>query len=376
MKSKYKFSELIEEISEQNTELKYGLDDIVGVTIEKGLIPTIANLQQTALNKFYIVKPDTFVYNPRTHGVRLGMGFNKTNYTYITSWNNIAFKVKDDALRILNPEYLWLYFNRSEWDRETNYHAWGSSTIVFSWNTFLNLEIQIPEKSYQDNLVRQYNAIKRRIALKQQINDNLASTLNELYKKYFTADNINELPVGWRIVPFSDIATIVMGQSPEGEYCNNEQIGEPLLNGPTEFGTYSPKPVQWTTDGKKYCNEGDILFCVRGSTTGRMNWADQSYVIGRGLAAIRHKSNTSLNWYVKAILDNHLRDILSAATGSTFPNVGKELLNEFKVIIPDESTLSMFSEKGAQLSCLIASNSKEIDKIEMLKELLLYRLSY
>ena len=175
MKSKYKFSELIEEISEQNTELKYGLDDIVGVTIEKGLIPTIANLQQTALNKFYIVKPDTFVYNPRTHGVRLGMGFNKTNYTYITSWNNIAFKVKDDALSILNPEYLWLYFNRSEWDRETNYHAWGSSTIVFSWNTFLNLEIQIPEKSYQDNLVRQYNAIKRRIALKQQINDNLTA---------------------------------------------------------------------------------------------------------------------------------------------------------------------------------------------------------
>ena len=185
MKSKYKFSELIEEISEQNTELKYGLDDIVGVTIEKGLIPTIANLQQTALNKFYIVKPDTFVYNPRTHGVRLGMGFNKTNYTYITSWNNIAFKVKDDALRILNPEYLWLYFNRSEWDRETNYHAWGSSTIVFSWNTFLNLEIQIPEKSYQDNLVRQYNAIKRRIALKQQINDNLEATVQSLYQNMF-----------------------------------------------------------------------------------------------------------------------------------------------------------------------------------------------
>ena len=176
-------------------------------------------------------------------------------------------------------------------------------------------------------------------------------------------------------MPFSDIATIIMGQSPEGEYCNNEQIGEPLLNGPTEFGNYSPKPGQWTTDGKKYCNEGDILFCVRGSTTGRMNWADQSYVIGRGLAAIRHKSNTSLNWYVKAILDNHLRDILAAATGSTFPNVGKDLLNEFKVIIPDDSTLSMFSEKGAQLSSLIASNSKEIDKIEMLKELLLYRLS-
>ena len=56
---KYLFSELIEEITELNTELLYGLDDIVGVTIEKGLIPTIANLTKTELNKFYIVKPDT-----------------------------------------------------------------------------------------------------------------------------------------------------------------------------------------------------------------------------------------------------------------------------------------------------------------------------
>ena len=207
------------------------------------------------------------------------------------------------------------------------------------------------------------------------INDNLASTLNELYRNFFTVDNTNELPEGWRIVPFSEIATVVMGQSPEGDYCNNEQIGEPLLNGPTEFGNYSPKPVQWTTDGKKYCNKGDILFCVRGSTTGRMNWADQRYVIGRGLAAIRHKSNLSLNWYIKAILDNCLRDILSAATGSTFPNVGKDLLNGFKIVIPDESSLSLFSEKGTQISALIASNSKEIDKIEALQELLLYRLS-
>ena len=74
-----------------------------------------------------------------------------------------------------------------------------------------------------------------------------------------------------------------MGQSPEGDDCNNEGVGEPLLNGPTEFGFYSPSPIQWTTNGKKHCVEGDLLFCVRGSTTGRMNWANQSYAIGRGL---------------------------------------------------------------------------------------------
>ena len=375
MKSSYKpIGDLVERIDERNTD--GSVKDLVGVSIDKCFIKSVANTIGTDLTKYKLIRKKDFAVSlmqvSRDEKIPVAM---QTDYDVaIMSPAYPIFRVADES--IILPEYLDLWFKRSEFDREAAFIAVGGVRGSMPWEEFCRMEVLVPSIEQQHKIVKAYKAITDRIALKQRINDNLASTLNELYKKYFTADNINELPVGWRIVPFSDIATIVMGQSPEGEYCNNEQIGEPLLNGPTEFGTYSPKPVQWTTDGKKYCNEGDILFCVRGSTTGRMNWADQSYVIGRGLAAIRHKSNTSLNWYVKAILDNHLRDILSAATGSTFPNVGKELLNEFKVIIPDESTLSMFSEKGAQLSCLIASNSKEIDKIEILKELLLYRLSY
>lgn len=372
---KYLFSELIEEITELNTELLYGLDDIVGVTIEKGLIPTIANLTKTELNKFYIVKPDTFVFNPRTHGVRLGMGYNDTENTYITSWNNVAFKVKDEARTLLNPEYLWLYFNRTEWDRETNYHAWGSSTIVFSWNTFRNLSIKLPEKEVQDKIVRQYKVIKNRIKLKKQINDNLEVTLSALYKEFFTITSSDELPFGWRVAPFSDIAAITMGQSPQGDDCNNDGVGEPLLNGPTEFGFYSPSPVQWTTNGKKHCVEGDLLFCVRGSTTGRMNWANQSYAIGRGLAAIHHKSDCTLNWFVKAMIDNSLQEILSAATGSTFPNVGKDLLNGFQVIIPDDNSLREFGVKGHSIFSMISNNAKEIDVLVGLQRTLLSKLT-
>src|SRR5574340_467387 len=85
------------------------------------------------------------------------------------------------------------------------------------------------------------------------------------------------------------IAEIIMGQSPPGETCNRSGKGLPLLNGPTEFGQSKPSPVQFTTDPRKRARLGDILFCVRGSTTGRMNWADQEYAIGRGIAAIRHK---------------------------------------------------------------------------------------
>lgn len=207
------------------------------------------------------------------------------------------------------------------------------------------------------------------------INDNLEATLRAIYKEFFTADSNDKLPSGWQIAPFSEVATVIMGQSPEGDDCNNEEIGDPLLNGPTEFGFYSPTPVQWTTNGKKYCVDGDLLFCVRGSTTGRMNWANQSYAIGRGLAAIRHKKDAGLNWFIKAMIDNSLLEILAAATGSTFPNVGKDLLNGFLVTIPDDQTLLNLGKRGQAISTMIANNAKEIDSLMVLQKSLLSQLS-
>ena len=118
----------------------------------------------------------------------------------------------------------------------------------------------------------------------------------------------------------SDVAEIVMGQSPPGSTVSASG-GTPLLNGPTEFGPSHPTATQFTTDGRKFANPGDLLFCVRGSTTGRMNWADQKYAIGRGIATIRHQSDPALQPLVRAILELGLPNLLAQATGSTFPNV-------------------------------------------------------
>lgn len=137
-----------------------------------------------------------------------------------------------------------------------------------------------------------------------------------------------------------DIAEITMGQSPAGENCNVSGDGLPLLNGPTEFGSKYPHPVQFTTEAKKLAEFGDLLFCVRGSTTGRMNWADQTYVIGRGLAAIRGK-NGYPNSYIRAAIESNLESLLIQATGSTFPNVSKDLISGMTIpeTSPDEAVL-------------------------------------
>ncbi len=121
-------------------------------------------------------------------------------------------------------------------------------------------------------------------------------------------------------------AEIVMGQSPPGNTTNTSGDGVPLLNGPTEFGSHHPEPAQFTTDARKMAYPGDLLFCVRGSTTGRMNWADQEYAIGRGIASLRHKRGQQFQPFVQAVVEFSLPDLLNQATGSTFPNVSARQL--------------------------------------------------
>ena len=139
----------------------------------------------------------------------------------------------------------------------------------------------------------------------------------------------------WREVALGDVAEIVMGQSPPGDKVSGDN-GLALLNGPTEFGASHPTPVQFTIDARKYAQPGDILFCVRGSTTGRMNWADQEYAIGRGVAAIRHKNDSALQPFVRGVIELGLSELLAQATGSTFPNVSAQQLAEIPYPSLDE----------------------------------------
>ena len=161
----------------------------------------------------------------------------------------------------------------------------------------------------------------------------------------------------WKRAYLKDIAIIEMGQSPSGESTNTLSDGYPLLNGPTEFGSRYPRAVQFTTDPTRFSIDGDILFCVRGSTTGKMNWSDKKYAIGRGLAAIRHQHGESYKYFLKAIIDFNLDSMLASASGSTFPNISKEQLHNLEIDLPP------LPEQQAIASVLSALD----DKIDLLQ---------
>lgn len=152
-----KLGELIEQSFEINSQGKYKASDVRGMTITKEVIPTKAKIKNTDLSQFLIVKPNEFIYNPRTHGKRIGLGFNQTSQPFIISWNNIAFRIKNEQM--VNPIYLFMHFNRLEWDRQAVFDSWGSSTEVFSWNSLCDMEIDLPPLHIQEKYVAIYKAM-------------------------------------------------------------------------------------------------------------------------------------------------------------------------------------------------------------------------
>jgi len=157
--SKYTIGQLIELTTETNENHFFEAADVRGMTITKQIIPTKADLSTADLTNFLVIHPNEFVFNPRTHGKHIGFGFNDTTESFIISWNNIGFRVKEVMKDIVSPEYLFLHFNRDEWDREACFRSWGSSTEVFTWDALCEMVLDLPDLPTQQKYVAIYKAM-------------------------------------------------------------------------------------------------------------------------------------------------------------------------------------------------------------------------
>ena len=141
-------------------------------------------------------------------------------------------------------------------------------------------------------------------------------------------------PANWTIAKLADISNIVMGQSPQGETYNTYREGVPLINGPVEFseGPFGKTVInQYTTAPTNFCNKGDFLICVRGSTTGRTNIAGFGACIGRGVAAIQPVFDDD---FVRFFLWSMRKRIISMGRGAAFPSITRKQLETLPVPVP------------------------------------------
>ena len=156
---KYKLGELIESCEYRNDNLEFGIDDVKGISIQKKFIETKAEMTDVSLKPYYLVQPDDFAYVTVTsrNGEKITLAHNTTDKTYIVSSSYIVFRVKDKEH--LLSDFLFIYFNRPEFDRYTRFNSWGSARETFSWEDMCDIDIELPSLPIQQKYVDIYKAM-------------------------------------------------------------------------------------------------------------------------------------------------------------------------------------------------------------------------
>lgn len=154
--TKYKLGDLIEPCDERNGDLKYTIDDVKGISIQKIFIETKADMEGVSLKPYKLVKPDDFAYVTVTsrNGEKITLAHNDTENTYIVSSSYVVFRVKDT--NVLSSEYLFMYFNRAEFDRYSRFNSWGSARETFDWSEMCDIEIELPAIDIQRKFAAVY----------------------------------------------------------------------------------------------------------------------------------------------------------------------------------------------------------------------------
>lgn len=158
---KYKLGELIELLGNTNNDLQYGIEDVRGVNNLKKMMSTKADLNGRNLGKFQIVYPGEFFFNHRTsrNGSKFSITYNYESNPIICTEDYVVFRLKKICENILLKEWLYMYFNRSEFDRFVITNSWGSSTEFYNWSDVCDIELHLPPLAIQQKYVDVYNAM-------------------------------------------------------------------------------------------------------------------------------------------------------------------------------------------------------------------------
>ena len=159
--TKCRLGEYIERRVETNAELTYGAEYVRGVNNLKMLIPTKADISGRDLSKFQIVSPGEFVFNHRTsrNGSKFSIAYNDGDAPVICTEDYVVFRIKEQSKNTLLNEWLYMYFNRPEFDRYVITNSWGSSTEFYNWEDVCDIEIELPVLSVQQKFVAIYKAM-------------------------------------------------------------------------------------------------------------------------------------------------------------------------------------------------------------------------
>ena len=381
-----RLGDYIREVNVRNRDLK--VTNLLGLSIEKRFIPSIANTIGTDMSVYKIVMPKQFAYVPVTsrNGDKITVALYEGDESAIISQAYTVFEITDH--NALLPEYLMMWFRRPEFDRYARFHSHGSAREVFDWDELCEVRLPIPSIARQREIVSEYETLSSRIRLNEQMIARLEETAQALYRKMFV-DGIDKenLPEGWRRGRLGEVADIKGGKRlPKGtelqfdknshpyikvaDMCNSKYV---ILN--SEF-QYVRDDVQ-SLIRQYIVNAGDVIISIVG-TIGSTNVID----ITLDNANLTENCVKLVNYRI--VSNHYLYSFLSSKEGqlaieqNVVGGVQGKLpiynIEKMELLIPNEKAIKDFDSIIATIDNDMLLRQKENEKLTELQSLLLARM--
>jgi len=359
MKNYKRLGDYIREVNVRNRELE--VKKLVGLTIDKGFIPSVANVIGTDLSNYKIIQKEQFACSlmqvSRDGKMPVAM-FEEDQAIMSPAYP--MFEVIDKT--VLLPQYLMMWFSRSEFDREASYYAVGGVRGSLTWEDFCNMQLPIPSITRQREIVAEYETLTRRIRLNEQMIQHLEDTAQALYRKMFV-DGIDKenLPEGWRMGTLEDLVEIIDGDRGVNYPKDTDlyPIGYCLF---LNAGNVTSKGFNF--DNKLYITEeksslmragklkrNDIIFTTRGTVGNFALYSNEipfeHMRINSGMVILRSSILSSIQYVYNLFhLPSFKQDIINYLSGSAQPQLPIKDFNRIPIIIPAMKLLDMFSNKS------------------------------
>ncbi|PRY98206.1 type I restriction enzyme S subunit [Marinilabilia salmonicolor] len=401
MQSNYRpIGDYIQLVDERNKDLK--IDLLLGLTINKLFIPSVANIVGANMRNYKIIRKNQFacsIMQVRRDGkmpVALLQKFDEA----IISQAYPVFEVKDE--NILLPEFLMMWFSRPEFDREACFYAVGGVRGSLEWDDFCNMKLPIPSIETQRAIVAEYNSVKNRIALNNQLIQKLEETAQAIYKQWFVDFEFpdkngkpykssggkmvfneeleKEIPEGWEVKPFTEIVKLSGGGTPDtnnGEYWNGDiPFFTPADVVDSFYSIQTEKNV--TEKGLKNSNTKlypkDTVFVTARGTVGAISISGCEMTMNQSCYAITGKNGMN-QFFTHQISLSAIEKLKKEALGAVFAALVTKDFDSQILVEPDEDSIKLFGEKIEIVYDYILTIVKENQKLSELKGLLLSKLA-